>query len=120
VPLYFQNVLISKHKGLNVAYWNFHERNISLDEKEEWKVNNVPLIFLHYSGYRLYRKDLISIHQTRHVFSDLPLVKILFENYTTRLETNLRKYNFELPVLKISQRIRSGVKAILRNPFKKK
>ena len=120
VPLYFQQVLISKHQGLNVAYWNFHERTISQDDNKQWRVNNVPLVFLHFSGYRLYRKDLISIHQTRYSFVDLPKVKTLFDNYTARLEETISKHNFEFPQLNASQRLRSKVKAVLKNPFKKK
>src|SRR5208282_3977814 len=50
VPCYFNSVLVLKHPGCNMAYWNLHERTL---EKvgETWIVNNSePLIFYHFSG----------------------------------------------------------------------
>lgn len=121
VPLYFKNVLISNHKGLNVAYWNFHERNLSLTSYNSWKVNNeVPLIFIHYSGFRLYRRDLISIHQTRYNFKDLPHLKDVFLNYALLLEKNAELHKLVIPVRTLKQRIKSKFITVLRKPFSKK
>ena len=121
VPLYFKNVLISKHKGLNVAYWNFHERTISTSSYNTWKVNNEsPLVFIHYSGFRLYRRDLISIHQTRYHFKEMPEIKKLFQDYALFLEKNASTFHLEIPVRTISQRIQSKLKSIFRNPFSKR
>ena len=121
VPLYFKNVLISRNKGLNVAYWNFHERTISISSYNAWKVNNdFPLVFLHYSGFRLYRRDLISIHQTRYSFKDVPEVKELFQNYALLLEKNAAEFDLQIPVRTTKQRIQSKLKSLLRNPFSKR
>ncbi|MFX8895502.1 hypothetical protein ABTM96_20420, partial [Acinetobacter baumannii] len=30
VPLFFKEVCVANHKGLNVAYWNLHERKLSI------------------------------------------------------------------------------------------
>ncbi|MBK9191861.1 MAG: hypothetical protein IPM77_10280 [Crocinitomicaceae bacterium] len=121
VPLYFKNVLISRHKGLNVAYWNFHERNLSMNSYSAWKVNNEsPLVFIHYSGFRLYRRDLISIHQTRYSFKEVPEIKELFQNYALLLEKNAAVFNLQIPSRTTKQRIQSKLKSILRNPFSKR
>lgn len=59
IPCYFgENVTISRNLGLNVAPWNFHEREIFVDSGE-YKVRYrgdvgskvYPLVFVHYSGF---------------------------------------------------------------------
>lgn len=50
-PLYFKNTFIERNEGLNVAYWNLHEREIS-EVNGSFFVNNItPLSFFHYSGW---------------------------------------------------------------------
>jgi len=51
VPLYFKNVAIEDNVGINVAYWNLHERNISWRDGTFFVNDNVPLCFFHYSGW---------------------------------------------------------------------
>lgn len=60
LPCFFDTneLLISKHLGLNVAPWNFFEREV-FKENENWMVKNrqesnekrFPLVFVHFSGY---------------------------------------------------------------------
>lgn len=50
IPAFFQNVLISKNPGLNVAFWNLHERRIS-ESGGQILVNGEPLIFFHFSSF---------------------------------------------------------------------
>lgn len=53
-----ENYTISRHYGMNVAPWNFHERKVSV-ENETFYVQNrdnaqstkEPLLFVHFSGY---------------------------------------------------------------------
>ncbi|MBK8926562.1 MAG: hypothetical protein IPM74_11815 [Crocinitomicaceae bacterium] len=98
VPLYFDNVHIIKNPGMNVGVWNFHENKIALNENGEWKVNfEFPLVFFHFGGYRLERKDLVCIHQTRYTFKNTPEVHRLFNNYAAALEASQIKYNFIYP-----------------------
>ena len=62
LPSFFTSeLLISNHLGLNVAPWNFYEREIFKDAQNKYFVknrinksdnNSYPLIFAHYSGYR--------------------------------------------------------------------
>ncbi|MBL7703548.1 MAG: hypothetical protein JNM14_14955 [Ferruginibacter sp.] len=57
VPSYFGDRMLSTHHpGLNIAYWNIHERDIFI-EGEKKKVglsgnreNQYPIIFIHFSG----------------------------------------------------------------------
>jgi len=51
VPLYFKDTLIAVQHGLNVAYWNLHERVIS-EVNGHFIVNGTtPLSFFHFSGW---------------------------------------------------------------------
>lgn len=58
LPCFLGNkVLVSRHKGLNVAPWNFHERQIIINNNVykvkhrflDEEIDN--LVFIHYSGY---------------------------------------------------------------------
>ena len=51
VPALFENVLIWKHYGANLASWNLSQRNLSL-EQDEIMVEGMPLLFLHFSKAR--------------------------------------------------------------------
>lgn len=52
VPLYFENAHIERNPGMNVAYWNLHERNISQNSDEMFTVNGTnTLSFFHFSGW---------------------------------------------------------------------
>lgn len=91
VPLFFDNVLISKDLGLNVGYWNLHERSLS-QTNENFIVNEkYPLIFFHYSGYKLESPDKISVHTDRFDLTTRPDLRAVFELYHQRLVAN----NFE-------------------------
>ena len=98
-PVYHDNVLIERHPGYNVAYWNLHERWLSTDETGQWRVSpqrgvagsktpTQPLQFFHYSGYNPYRPDDISKYQTRYSFEERPDARPLFDGYRQRLLAN--------------------------------
>ena len=49
---------ISRHLGMNVAPWNFHERKVTVEnniyhvcDRESDEGEKIPLIFVHFSGY---------------------------------------------------------------------
>ncbi|MBD2704544.1 glycosyl transferase [Spirosoma sp. BT702] len=101
-PVFHDNVLIDNHPGYNVAYWNIHERYLSLNEDEQWQVSDTadksgPLLqFFHYSGYDPYKPDNVSKYQDRYTFDERPDIKPVFELYKERLLANnneqYRKY----------------------------
>jgi hypothetical protein len=66
IPLYFKQSHVFTHAGCNVAYWNFHEREVKVIG-DRFIVNGVPLVFFHFSGYSMDMPDKISRHQTRYV-----------------------------------------------------
>lgn len=42
---------VLRDPGFNVAYWNLHERKLTLDDGDSWRVNGRPLKFFHFSGF---------------------------------------------------------------------
>ncbi|WP_375448210.1 glycosyl transferase [uncultured Fibrella sp.] len=92
-PIYHDNVLIEKHKGYNVAYWNIHERLLA-EQDGNWVVKDpeggdtVPLQFFHYSGYGVQKPGDISKYQTRYTFNQRPDLVPLFQLYHNRLLQN--------------------------------
>jgi len=93
VPLFFKQVLILEHPGCNIAYWNMYERQL-VKQENNYLVNNLPLIFFHFSGYRLENPGKISIHQNRFSLSDNSALKELIAAYHRSLEEN--KFNEHL------------------------
>lgn len=52
LPFMFpKDVIIDSTPGLNVAYWNLIERELSGDELTNIQVNGTPLLMFHYSGF---------------------------------------------------------------------
>ncbi|RYZ81228.1 MAG: glycosyl transferase, partial [Moraxellaceae bacterium] len=91
-PVFFDNVLINKHLGYNVAYWNLHERLCS-NINGKWFINETtPLQFFHYSGYLIAKASEVSKYQNRINFEDRPDIVPLFELYKNQLLKNNELY----------------------------
>jgi len=122
-PVYYDNVLIERHTGYNVAYWNLHERQLSQDAGGQWLVNETdPVQFFHYSGYSPYKPDEVSKYQTRYTFTDRPDAWPLFDLYRNRLLANHNDQYRHYPCIYIKpprvlryRRVRKAVNA----PFNK-
>lgn len=60
-PCFFKKIYISFDMGLNVAFWNLHERWISRGINDDFVVNEVyPLIFFHFSSFDEQHPELLS------------------------------------------------------------
>jgi hypothetical protein len=81
VPTLYNKTGILLHKGANVAYWNLHERALSI-KGTQVMVNDVePLLFLHISGYKFDQPEILSRHQTRFELSNMPVLSGLLAEY---------------------------------------
>jgi hypothetical protein len=92
MPSFFYGVIIERNPAYNVAYWNLHERKLTLNENEQPWVNDTPLVFFHFSGLSVdiptEARLQISKYQNRSNFSNRPDVKPLFECYRDKLIEN--------------------------------
>jgi hypothetical protein len=56
VPAFFpEDLSVCRHPGLNIAYWNIHERQLNINDKNvnvslKGDSSSWPLVFLHFSG----------------------------------------------------------------------
>jgi len=74
----FNDINICRNKGLNMAYWNLHERILGSD----LMVNGeFPLIFYHFSGINITAPDDISRHQNRFSLNTRADLKEIFKLY---------------------------------------
>lgn len=89
---HFDNYLINKNLGLNVAHWNLHERYISYTNHRYWINQTEPLIFFHFSSYQPEQPDKIANWQNRYSFNTRPDIIPLFEQYRNRVLDN--QYTF--------------------------
>lgn len=83
VPVYFKNVRILRSFGLNLAFWNLHERTVTADPEGGYLVNGRdPLIFVHFSSYSpLVPEKFISRRENRFLLAERPDVASLYNEY---------------------------------------
>lgn len=83
-PCFLDQLQILKTPGYNVAYWNLAHRAV-YKERSEWRVNRNPLVFFHFSGVNAGNEDVVSKHQNRFTWADIPDCKPLFDAYREEL-----------------------------------
>lgn len=100
-PCFFPNTRILHDEGLNVAFWNLHERHISKNN-DAWMVNEMtPLRFVHFSSFNPNTPDVIAQKQTRFIARSRPDFAVLSHEYAKELLTNAsdkysqRSYGFD-------------------------
>jgi len=98
-PGLFEGVRILREPGLNVAYWNLHERSITVGDTI--LVNGEPLRFFHFSGFEADKPWIVSKHQDRFQMTNIGEASILYERYREMLadkgwnETRTWKYGHD-------------------------
>lgn len=81
--LFGNDVKISSHPGLNIAYWNLNERHIWLNGRTPM-VNSEALIFFHFSGFVGAKLGKLSKHADIDVEENSPLAG-LCKSYSHQL-----------------------------------
>lgn len=82
-PLYFDKVKISKNKGLNVSWWNIHERGLDVIDGVFECNNGDKLCFFHFSNYKPLRPKEMTIPQrySRGLIQEGTALCALYEDY---------------------------------------
>ena len=97
VPGMFATTAVLRDPGLNVAYWNLHERHLSQAADGSVQVGDRPLRFFHFSGFDVERPHLISKHQNRVRLSDDPVLAGLFADYAREVKSRRRPADIATP-----------------------
>ena len=92
MPALFADVVTWRDVGLNMAYWNLHERTL-VDEAGSWNVRDgtgeiVPLRFFHFSGIDLNDPTGLSNHTDRFTLATRLDLQPLFAAYRTAVARN--------------------------------
>jgi hypothetical protein len=86
VPLFFKSTMVIEHYGCNMAYWNLHERTLTLKMNEYIVNNEQPLIFYHFSGVDATLSQIVSIDNYRHQFAGNETLKKLYQDYLSDVD----------------------------------
>lgn len=84
VPGIWPTTHILRDPGCNVAYWNYHERELST-ENGRIQVNAAPATFLHWSGYDPTNPATLSKYQDRIRLDERPDIRTASEAYGNAL-----------------------------------
>lgn len=92
MPTLFSGVITTRDAGLNMAYWNLHERTLG-SAAGSWIVRNaaeetVPLRFFHFSGIDLGDPAGLSRHTDRFTLAARPDLQPLFAAYRDAVAGN--------------------------------
>jgi glycosyltransferase involved in cell wall biosynthesis len=79
-PGLFAGVMILRHDGYNVAYWNLRQRAVVGDSANA-TVNGQPLRFFHFSGFDPADPGMVSRHYGAMAVADMGDAAKLFEDY---------------------------------------
>lgn len=87
-PCFFPAMQVLHDEGLNVAFWNLHERSLEHSDGA-WLVNSrTPLKFIHFSSFNTGRPDDIAQKQTRFPPGSRPDFGVLARAYADELVAN--------------------------------
>ncbi len=92
VPGLFAGIVITRHAGCNMAYWNLHERTLE-PTAQGYAVQSpvsgrVPLCFYHFSGIVPKNPAILSKHTTRFTLATRPDLATLFADYKAAVIAN--------------------------------
>lgn len=89
VPSLFECTTL-RDPGLNVAYWNLHERCLAIETSGSVTVDGSLLKFMHFSGFdpeSPWRLTKHTADRARFTIGDSPVVRVLCDEYAFRLTT---------------------------------
>jgi len=86
-PCFFDGVVVLRHAGYNVAYWNAFQRTIER-RAGGWQVDDVPLRFFHFSSVPQDDVSQIARHQDRLDGDSIGPFFAEFQTYLARLASN--------------------------------
>lgn len=90
ITCYFEKVKIMRHPGMNVAYWNIHERNLTHSERKNILANNQELVFFHFSGHNYIdgENNRLSKHLLNFSVKNGSILQLLLSNYNNDVASN--------------------------------
>ena len=94
IPSFFsKETLVTEHLGLNVSYWNLHERELQVKDqgyfiKDKLTGKEWPLLIFHFSGFKPTNDKMISAHQPYYNIDSFPSFIPIIQEYKQLEEEN--------------------------------
>lgn len=85
VTCFCNKVFVLRNPGYNMANWNLHERQISKKGNKYFVNDNFPLVFFHFSNYKLEFPEIFASYNNRFLISDRPDIHPVLEYYQEEL-----------------------------------
>ena len=91
-PIFFKGVKVSENRGLNMAPWNLHERNLTLSGGKYFVNDATPLVFYHFSNCKPHDSENLSTYYTRVTFEGQDVLRKIYDQYKKAvLKNNYKK-----------------------------
>ncbi|MCD7973506.1 MAG: hypothetical protein LUG18_12765 [Candidatus Azobacteroides sp.] len=121
VPIFYNHVKILKHLGLNMAYWNLHERTLGLKDNEYTVNEEYPLIFFHFSSLKPDKPfaPISPLFRTKNMEA-IPYLSTLMKEYAAVLLKNKYSELRTISCTYIIQRQEYLKKQLQQEPFIKR
>ena len=102
-PCFFPNLHISFDLGLNVSFWNLHERSVAISDNTNYLVNDkYELIFFHFSSYNQENPEALTTRPFKiDLKSAMPIQKLIstydqvHKKFLLELTHVDKKYSFD-------------------------
>ncbi len=135
IPCFYPNdLLVSRHSGLNVAIWNLHERELILDNGKymikDLETNEVyTLLVFHFSGFDPFNDQVINRRHPRFGVKTYPSFEPIIQEYKkleyengydkySKLTYSFNYYDNGALIIKLHRRLyRACLKEFDGNPF---
>lgn len=132
IHCYFnEGIAILKHKGYNISNWNYHEREISINNEGKYVINNsYPLKLLHFSGINISKGEhpyTNLLHYSygyiyeKLIYEYIKLVRNFGNEEYAKIEYGFNKFENGIPIYKIHRRLLRIIlenETFTDNPFK--
>jgi len=117
--IFFKGVVISQNRGLNVAPWNNHEREVVSYDETYYLADGAPLVFYHFSNYEKHNHSgATHPSYNRCPVGDHPVLVELYREYSAKLIENnwdfYRSFKPGLGLILQSSGADMGFKSIFR------
>jgi hypothetical protein len=80
-PAFVEKVKVLRDPGYNMANWNLHERRITSNEPGFVVNDNFPLVFFHFSHYKIDNPDILASYNTRYSLHERKDLQQIFRAY---------------------------------------
>ncbi len=86
VPLFFKNVEVIESMAYNMGPWNLHERYLCVNENTILINEKAPLIFFHFSSFKVDEMELPLSQYDRFTLSARPDLQKIYYGYNNELK----------------------------------